>query len=319
MSGFLTNHRLWGDTTFVDQVSDHVYVHLMWDLYLSDTLIDKEAMEKVIAQAGRSVNHYHADNGRFADNRFFDDINRKSQIRTFCGVVWNHQNGIIEKNKKSNNRRMHDTAPWHKNVASSDRKNVLDICNERCIRTAKQLLSIYPRAEARVYFEWCWSVRHTSEVLSHNFLSHLRVRHASPEYWRCKPHKMGTIFTSWYIPWALAFPHRKRVISVEPHHRQSKSPISCGIRELFLYPALHESRHASTKLGGYCQKLFRNGHNKICQFGWHLVEWSIRRGCYRSAFRSLKNCDWSHKTSPDEYPRIYIPKQKHSHLGFQGR
>ena len=58
-------------------------------------------MEKVIAQAGRSVNHYHADNGRFADNRFFDDINRKSQIRTFCGVVWNHQNGIIEKNKKN--------------------------------------------------------------------------------------------------------------------------------------------------------------------------------------------------------------------------
>ena len=34
MSGFLTSKRLWGATTFVDHVSDYVYVHLMQDLTL---------------------------------------------------------------------------------------------------------------------------------------------------------------------------------------------------------------------------------------------------------------------------------------------
>ena len=29
MSGFLTSKILWGATTFVDHVSDYVYVHLM--------------------------------------------------------------------------------------------------------------------------------------------------------------------------------------------------------------------------------------------------------------------------------------------------
>ena len=75
MAGFLTNQRLWGATKFVDHVSDYVYVHLMRDLSLAETLLAKEAMEKVMAQAGRTVTHYHADNGRFADNGFVDAVN----------------------------------------------------------------------------------------------------------------------------------------------------------------------------------------------------------------------------------------------------
>ena len=59
---------------FVDHVSDYVYVHLMRDLHLAETLLAKEAMEKVMAQAGRTVTHYHADNGRFADNGFVDAV-----------------------------------------------------------------------------------------------------------------------------------------------------------------------------------------------------------------------------------------------------
>ena len=57
MSGFLTNERLWGATTFVDHVSDYVYVHLMRDLSLTKTWLAKSAMEKVMAQAGRTVKH----------------------------------------------------------------------------------------------------------------------------------------------------------------------------------------------------------------------------------------------------------------------
>ena len=69
----------------------------MRDLSLTKTLLATSAMEKVMAQAGRTVKHYHADNGRFADNRFIDDVNGKDQKITFCGVGAHHQNGIIEK------------------------------------------------------------------------------------------------------------------------------------------------------------------------------------------------------------------------------
>ena len=53
-----------------------------------------------MAQAGRNVKHYHADNGRFADNSFIDAINTKYQKITFCGVGAHHQNGIIENKSK---------------------------------------------------------------------------------------------------------------------------------------------------------------------------------------------------------------------------
>ena len=57
MSGFLTNQRLWGATTFIDDVSNYVYVHLMMDLSITETLLAKSAMEKVMIQAGRTVKH----------------------------------------------------------------------------------------------------------------------------------------------------------------------------------------------------------------------------------------------------------------------
>ena len=174
-------------------------------------------------------------------------------------------------------------------------------------------------ADTGFYFEWCWNSRHTSEVLSHTFLTHLRARRASPECWRCRLAEMGTTFTKCGIPWALAFPLRKHGISVEPHNRQSRSPIPCGIQWWFLYRAIHESRHAPTKLGGSRQIIFRNCHNQIFKFGIHLVELSIHRGCYISAFRLFCNCDWWHKTSTEKYPRISIPEQNHSHLKFRGR
>ena len=91
---------MWGATTFVDHVSDFFYVHLMRDLSLADNLLAKEATEKVMAQAGRSVKHYHAANGRFSENGFVDAINHKIQKLTFCGVGAHHQNGIIENKNK---------------------------------------------------------------------------------------------------------------------------------------------------------------------------------------------------------------------------
>ena len=100
ISGFLTSQRLCGNTNFVDHVSDYIYVYLMRDLYLSETLISKEALEKLMAQSRRTIKHYNTDNGRFGENVFIDAINQKYQKITFCGVGFHHQNGIVEKKNK---------------------------------------------------------------------------------------------------------------------------------------------------------------------------------------------------------------------------
>ena len=100
MSGFPTNQRLWGCTTFVYHVSDYVYVHLMRYLSLSGTLLAKTSMEKIMSQSGQTVNQYLANNGRFADNGFVDTINEKNQNIKLCGEGAHHQNGIIENKNK---------------------------------------------------------------------------------------------------------------------------------------------------------------------------------------------------------------------------
>ena len=72
----------------------------MRDLYLTEALLAYSAMEKVMAQAGRTVKHYHSGNGRFSDNGFINAVNGKDKNITFCGVGAHHQNRIIENEMK---------------------------------------------------------------------------------------------------------------------------------------------------------------------------------------------------------------------------
>ena len=72
----------------------------MRDLSLTKTLQAKSAMEKDMAQAGRTVKHFHSGNGRFSDNGFIDAVNGKDQKITLCGVGAHHQNGIMENKNK---------------------------------------------------------------------------------------------------------------------------------------------------------------------------------------------------------------------------
>jgi len=44
-----------------------------------------------------TINHYHADNGRFSDNAFMNDVKQQHQSISFCGVNSHFQNGIAEK------------------------------------------------------------------------------------------------------------------------------------------------------------------------------------------------------------------------------
>jgi len=96
MSGFLTNLRIMGATVFVDHFSDHVFVYLMKNHTLEETLLAKEAYERFMSSSGLTVQKYHADNGRFADKGFRDDCISNNQTISFCGVGAHHQNGIAE-------------------------------------------------------------------------------------------------------------------------------------------------------------------------------------------------------------------------------
>ncbi len=101
MSGFLTSSCIWGCTMFCNHVSDIFYVFLMRDFTINEAILAVKAFEKVMAQAKRTVKHYHADNGVFVHKRFLDEVNRKKQKITFWAIGTHHQNGIVEnKNKR---------------------------------------------------------------------------------------------------------------------------------------------------------------------------------------------------------------------------
>jgi hypothetical protein len=63
MSGRLTNLHIMAATIFVDHFSDHVYVYLMKDFMLSETILAKHAYERFLALLGDESKAYHADNG----------------------------------------------------------------------------------------------------------------------------------------------------------------------------------------------------------------------------------------------------------------
>jgi hypothetical protein len=57
MASFPTSNQIWGTIFFCDHVSNFVYAHLMWNFTLKETLLAKQAYEKVLAQAGCKAKH----------------------------------------------------------------------------------------------------------------------------------------------------------------------------------------------------------------------------------------------------------------------
>ncbi len=106
MAGFLTSKQIWGCTTFVDHISDYIYVHLMKDFTTNETLLAKLGFKKLCAKADCSVKHYQADNGQFSDNEFLAACNNLNQTIEFCIVGAHHHNGIV----KNRNKQMTQTA-----------------------------------------------------------------------------------------------------------------------------------------------------------------------------------------------------------------
>jgi hypothetical protein len=96
MADFLTNFRIWGAAIFVDHFLDYVYVALMHDLTLDETLFAKSSFERHAFDGGVNVKSCQANNGWFANAGFQQAIKEANQTITFCAVGAHHQNGIFK-------------------------------------------------------------------------------------------------------------------------------------------------------------------------------------------------------------------------------
>jgi len=90
----------------------------------AETLNAKIAFESYTSKRGVKIQHYHADNGRFADNEFMQDIKEKKQSIRFYGVNAHFQNDIAEKRIRDLQdaaRRMllHAKSRWKKAIHDS--------------------------------------------------------------------------------------------------------------------------------------------------------------------------------------------------------
>jgi hypothetical protein len=67
------------------------------NLHLLETIEAKRAFKQFAAQHGVRIQHYHCDNGRFADNNFKMACKQINQRLTFCGFNAHFQIGIAER------------------------------------------------------------------------------------------------------------------------------------------------------------------------------------------------------------------------------
>ena len=97
LKGKLTQQRYKYATVFVDQYSGYTFVYLQRRLTSEETVQAKHAFDRMSEQRGVKILHYHADNGRFADNAFINDCKTQGQGLSYCGVNAHFQNGIAER------------------------------------------------------------------------------------------------------------------------------------------------------------------------------------------------------------------------------
>jgi GAG-pre-integrase domain len=124
MKGTPTVQRYRCATIYVDHYSRLSYVHLQKQLTSEETVQGKIAFEKFCEARGVTVKHYHADNGRFADNGFVNHVSKNRQSISYCGVNAHFQNGMAEKRirdlqDQTTTMLMHDEAKWPDVISSN--------------------------------------------------------------------------------------------------------------------------------------------------------------------------------------------------------
>jgi hypothetical protein len=97
LKGTPTRERYTCATVFVDHFSDLTFVHLQRSTDGDDTLEAKREFERYARSCGVKIMAYHADNGRFVDSKWMNDMKDRDQAYSLCGVNAHHQNGRVEK------------------------------------------------------------------------------------------------------------------------------------------------------------------------------------------------------------------------------
>lgn len=97
LQGRPTTKRYMVATIFVDHYSGLSFVNVQKTASAEETVEGKEKFEAYAASCGVHVQHYHADNGIFADNQFCKAIKDAKQTLSFCGVNAHFQNGVAER------------------------------------------------------------------------------------------------------------------------------------------------------------------------------------------------------------------------------
>jgi hypothetical protein len=144
LKGKLTRRRYKAATIFVDNFSRISYVHLQESLTSADIVEAKEAFEAFTRNMGVRIQHYHADNGRFADNGFMNDVKQHQQTISFCGVNAHFQNGIAKKRirdlqEQSRTMLLYVKSRWPKGVSIN--------LWPYALRSANQLRQVTPDKE----------------------------------------------------------------------------------------------------------------------------------------------------------------------------
>jgi len=97
LRGFLTKRRYSCATVFIDHYGNLAYVHLQKSTMIKETIEAKRALEAYARQYGVVILHYHADNGRFTDKQFINQIDKEQHTIRFCAANAHFQNGKAEK------------------------------------------------------------------------------------------------------------------------------------------------------------------------------------------------------------------------------
>jgi hypothetical protein len=117
LKGKLTRKRYKAATIFVDHFSDVTFVYEHERLTSEETVAAKIAFEAWARDRGVVVQHYHADNGRFADNAFIRHCQSRGQTISYCAVNAHWQNGRAEKRirdvqEETRKNLLHGQARW---------------------------------------------------------------------------------------------------------------------------------------------------------------------------------------------------------------